>query len=210
VQLHVSERTVLRDIGVLSAAGVPVYGVRGPGGGFEVLDTFEQEVPPLPPGLTARHGQLRRVRVRLTPAALQLALVTGTPEGWRPRPHTDPPPDRDDWIEGSFRFDSYDAAVHQLLALGPDVEVILPAELRETMAAVGGRITRLHRPTDVTDGDDQPQPLTPVPGCCRRSLPACSNCSCRSGSSRAASDAPMGPRSTPPTSAGPRASPHDT
>lgn len=159
-RLHVSERTVLRDIEVLSAAGVPVYGVRGPGGGFEVLDTFEQAVPPLPPGLTARHGQLRRVRVRLTPAALQLALVTGSPEGWRPRPHAELPPGRDDWVEGSFRFDSYDAAVHQLLTLGPDVEVILPAELRETMAEVGRRITRLHRPTDVTGGDDEPAPPT--------------------------------------------------
>lgn len=147
-RLQVSERTVLRDIEVLSAAGVPVYGVRGPGGGFEMLDTFEQEVPRLPPGLTARQGQLRRVRVRLTPAALQLALVTGAPEGWRPRPHAEPPPGRDDWIEGSFRFDSYDAAVRQLLALGPDVEVVLPVELRETMAAIGRRLARLHRPAD--------------------------------------------------------------
>lgn len=150
-RLHVSERTVLRDIEVLSGAGVPIYGMRGPGGGFEVLDTFEQAVPPLPPGLTAPRGQLRRVRVRLTPAALQLALVSGRPDGWRQRPHAELPRDRGDWIEGSFRFDSYDAAVHELLALGPDVEVVLPVALRDTMAQVGRRITDLHSPTSADD-----------------------------------------------------------
>lgn len=146
-RLEVSERTVLRDLEVLSGAGVPVYGVRGPSGGFELLDTFNQRVPPPPPGLTATRGQLRRVRVRIAPTALQLALVTGKPEGWRPRPNAEPQPGRADWIEGSFRFDSYDTAVHELLTLGPDVEVVLPVELRETMAAIGRRISRLHRPT---------------------------------------------------------------
>ena len=145
-RLEVSERTVLRDIGVLSGAGVPVYATRRPSGGFELLDSFEQTVPPPPPGLAAGHGRLRRVRVRIAPGALRLALVTGRPEGWRPRPGAERSPDRPDWAEGSFRFDSYDAAARELVALGPEVEVVLPVELRETMAAMGRRITRLHRP----------------------------------------------------------------
>ena len=66
-RLGVSERTVLRDLEVLSGAGVPVYGVRGPGGGFELLDTFEQSVPELPPGLVTGSGRLQRVRVRIAP-----------------------------------------------------------------------------------------------------------------------------------------------
>ena len=144
-KLECSERTVLRDIEALSSSGVPVYAVRGPGGGFEMLNTFEQSVPPLPPGLTSMPGQLRRVRVRLTPAALQLAAMAGRPEGWRPRPNATPDPDRPDWIEGSFRFDSYDTAVRELTALAPDIEVLLPAELRETMAEIGRRITNMHR-----------------------------------------------------------------
>lgn len=143
-RLQVSERTVLRDIEVLSGAGVPVYGVRGPGGGFELLDTFEQQVPSVPPGLGSAQGRLRRVRVRIAPATLQLALVSGSPEGWRQRRITEPSPDRPDWVEGSFRFDSYESAVRELVALGPDVEVVLPAELRETMAAIGRRISQLH------------------------------------------------------------------
>lgn len=143
-RLGVSERTVLRDLDVLSGSGVPVYGTRGPGGGFELLDTFEQSVPALPPGLTPGTGRLRRVRVRIAPGALQMALLSGRPEGWRPRPHPDVASDRPDWIEGSFRFDSYDAALRELITLGSEVEVLLPVELRETMAGVGRRIAALH------------------------------------------------------------------
>lgn len=145
-RLEVSPRTVLRDIDVLSSSGVPVYAVRGPQGGFELLDTYRREVPAVPAGLVGGSGRLRRVRVRVSPAALQLALVVGRPEGWRPRPHPDVAPDRPDWIEGTFRFDSDEVAVRELLALGPEVEVVLPVALREAMADVGHRIAELHAP----------------------------------------------------------------
>ena len=143
-RLQVSPRSVLRDLETLSGAGVPVYATRGPRGGFQLLDTFQRTVQTLPAGLLASHGQLRRVRVRIAPAALQLALLNGRPEGWRPRPHFVPTDDRPDWIEGSFRFDSYETATYELIALAPDIEVLLPVELRLAMASIGRRITRLH------------------------------------------------------------------
>ncbi len=143
-RLEVSERTILRDIEVLSGSGVPVYATRGPGGGFSLLDTFNQEVPPVPAGLTTPDGQIRRVRVRLSPSALQLAQLSGRPEGWRPRPHAVAPADRPDWLEGSFRFTSYDVAVRELAALGADVEVLLPVEMRRTMAAFGAAVVDRH------------------------------------------------------------------
>lgn len=143
-RLEVSERTVLRDLEVLSGSGVPVYATRGPGGGFEMLGTFRQDVPTPPPGLRDGRGRLRRVRVRIAPAALQRAIALGRPEAWRARPHAEPVADRPDWIEGSFRFDSYEDAVPELLALGADVEVLLPVGMRDAMADAARTIVRRH------------------------------------------------------------------
>ena len=44
-RLEVSERTILRDLEVLSGSGVPVYAVRGPGGGFQLLEGCSPSLP---------------------------------------------------------------------------------------------------------------------------------------------------------------------
>lgn len=63
-QLEVTERTVYRDIDALSTAGVPVYGERGPRGGYALLDGYRTSLT----GLTA--GEMRAFFMLSIPAPL--------------------------------------------------------------------------------------------------------------------------------------------
>jgi pimeloyl-ACP methyl ester carboxylesterase/biotin operon repressor len=152
-ELEVSERTILRDIDALGAAGIPVYAVRGCQGGFELLDGFRSDLPlrrsgpvrPAPVKPVAAGTGVQQARIRLSPRGRRLAVLLGRPAGLRIRHGASPPPDgQAGWSEARIRVGSLDAAVPDLLVLGAEVEVIDPPALRARLAAAARQIAIRH------------------------------------------------------------------
>ncbi len=147
-RLEVSERTILRDLEVLSGSGVPVYAVRGPGGGFQLLEGYQSSLPAeawLRPA--ARRGGTRRMTVRITEEGRRVAAILGYLQPLRVRPG-DRPADDGDGDDGrviaTCRMRSVSSMAVEVLALGPHVEVVAPAELRDHVAGLARRTAGLY------------------------------------------------------------------
>ncbi|MDX6359226.1 MAG: hypothetical protein QOH37_2280 [Nocardioidaceae bacterium] len=140
-RLEVSERTILRDIEVLSGSGVPVYATRGVGGGFQLLEGYASASSDRRlPGGASRTGR-RRMTVRITDEGRRMAAILGYLQPLRPRPE---PPERDGWSTATCRMRSVESMAVEVLALGPHVEVVAPAELRGQVAELVRRTATLY------------------------------------------------------------------
>jgi predicted DNA-binding transcriptional regulator YafY len=71
--------------------------------------------------------------VRLGPRAHRYRDALGAAS---PRAAREAKPDADGWVQQDLVFDSLDVAASALLALGPEVEVLAPPELRDALTEI--------------------------------------------------------------------------
>ncbi|SCF21024.1 helix-turn-helix transcriptional regulator [Micromonospora saelicesensis] len=86
------------------------------------------------------------VAVRLSPAGLrQLRHLVDAPFVYDELVAAASPPDGQGWVVTRVPVESVQVAYHQLLGLGPEVEVLDPPELRQLFAASAERLAALYR-----------------------------------------------------------------
>ncbi|HVX42688.1 MAG TPA: WYL domain-containing protein, partial [Mycobacteriales bacterium] len=80
------------------------------------------------------HSSLYRgeAKIRLSPHGMRMAFLLGAVVHRAARDNAEP--DTDGWVRTTIPTESTQHALHSLLQLGPDVEVLEPAELRAAVA----------------------------------------------------------------------------
>jgi predicted DNA-binding transcriptional regulator YafY len=108
--------------------------------GFDLAGFWTERAAEFERGVLAQ-----TVTVRLSPAGLRLLRFAVEAVAHRVATEGAGPPDADGWVTVELPAESVDVAYTQLLALGPDAEVVAPPELRVMLAAAAERTAALYR-----------------------------------------------------------------
>lgn len=141
-ELEVSERTIHRDIEGLMEAGVPIIVIRGPAGGFELANGYQSGLSDRTTWPTQISGE-RRAEVRLSTDGRRLATLLGRPPGLR-RSRSARPDDAG-WVKARFSFESIEGAAIDVLALGAEIEVLAPTDLRNRVGTTAQVVAAMYR-----------------------------------------------------------------
>jgi predicted DNA-binding transcriptional regulator YafY len=146
--LEVSPRTIYRDVEALGAAGIPVYGEAGHGGGYQLLDGFRTRLTGLTPGEAGSLGLAALPR-----AAADLGLEPEARAAWikmvaaLPVPLQRAATEFDDWVHVDVPAWYHEAS--RTPALGGAAEAIRQrrvARIRYLRWARPHEVTRSVRP----------------------------------------------------------------
>jgi hypothetical protein len=127
--------------------------VRGPGGGFQLLDGH---APPLPDPRgwqpkEQRAGRALRAEVQVTLEGRRLAAVLGRLQPMRVRRQATDADSDGHWLDATFRIDTIESAVIDVLSLGPHIRVIAPTALRDAVAERARGTAALYPPVGWLD-----------------------------------------------------------
>ncbi|MEU7756205.1 WYL domain-containing protein [Micromonospora sp. NPDC049171] len=110
-------------------------------GGFDLAGHWREQA-----GSFLRTMLRAEVAVRLSPAGLrQLRHLVDAPFVYDELVAAASPPDGQGWVVARLPVESVQVAYHQLLGLGPEVEVLDPPELRKLFAEAADRLGALYR-----------------------------------------------------------------
>ncbi len=143
--LEVSQRTILRDIDQLSAAGVPVWSDRGRDGGFQLRAGWSTQLTG-PTDAEAKALSLAGLPSAATRHCARLALARCHQHG---RGRSDPAScgvqtHAADWVQVVIPIESVQHATMQLLGMGAHVQVLEPASLRDRMRETLAEMSALY------------------------------------------------------------------